>query len=75
MPFFVPVLIVFADVVCQIVLGARLLFLFRLGGLGVRDSANTIVPAYLGCCNDVRSLSCSLLDLSSVVFPSESSLR
>ena len=28
MPFFVPVLIVFADVVCQIVLGARLLFLF-----------------------------------------------
>ena len=48
---------------------------FRLGGLGLRDSVSTIVAAYLGCCNDVRSLSCSLLDLSSVVFPGESSLR
>jgi len=36
---------------------------------------NTIVPAYLGCCNDVCLLSCSFLDLSSVVFPSESFLR
>jgi len=38
-------------------------FPFRLGSLGVRDSVNTIVPAYLGCCNDVCSLFCPLLDL------------
>ena len=48
---------------------------FCLGGLGLRDSENTIVPAYFGFCNDVCSFSCSLLDLSSVVFPSESSLH
>ena len=33
------------------------------------------MPAYLDCCNDVHSLSCSLLDLPSVVFPCESSLH
>ena len=47
---------------------------FRLGGLGLCDSVSTNVPAYLGCCNDVCSLSGSLLDLSFVVFPGESSL-
>ena len=42
---------------------------FRLGGLSLWDSVNAIVPSYLGCCNDVWSLSCSLLDLPYVVFP------
>ena len=48
---------------------------FRLGGLGLCDSVSTNVPAYLSCCNDVHSLSGSLLGLSSVVFPGESSLQ
>ena len=48
---------------------------FLFGWLGLRDSVNTIVLAYLGCCNDVRSLSCALLDLSYIVFPGESSLH
>ena len=48
---------------------------FCLGGLSLRDSVSTNVPAYLGCCSDVHSLSCSLLDLHLVVFPGESSLR
>ena len=48
---------------------------FCLGGLGLCDSVNTIVPAYFGCCNDVHSLSCFLLGLSSIIFPGESSLR
>ena len=43
MPFYVPILIIFAGVAFWIVLGARQLFLF-LGGLGLRDSVNTIVP-------------------------------
>ena len=36
--------------------------LFRLGGLGLCDSVNTI-----GWCNDVSSLSCSLLNVPSIV--------
>ena len=36
---------------------------FRLDGLGLCDSENTTVPAYLGCCNDVAYF----LTLSSVV--------
>jgi len=75
MPFFVLALIIFAGVVCRIVLGARLPFLFHLGCLGLRDSVSTNVPAYLSSCNDVRSFFGSLLDLSSVVFHGESSLH
>ena len=47
---------------------------FHLGGLGLHDSVNAIVSAYLGYCDDVHSLSCTLLDLPSVVFPGELSL-
>ena len=48
---------------------------FHLGGLGLRDSVGYNVSAYLGCCNDVRSLSCSLLDFLSVVIPGKFLLR
>ena len=43
-------------------------------GLGLCDSINTVVPAYLGCCNHVCSLSCSLSDVPSFVFSGESCL-
>ena len=55
-----------ADVAFQIVLGARILF---LGSLGQRNSVNTIVPEYLGCCSNVHSLSVRPF------FPDVSSLR
>ena len=46
---------------------------FRLGGLGLRESAFSASPAFLGSCNSVRELASTLLsvDINQLSFPNE----